>query len=191
ATKAIQEHMKISDPYWKIPRVYSISILHFDVAKGNDYIYHGKTSVRGMNTGDILELDDRQLREFEQDHVHEYHPEYYYILVNRFNDLAKNTLDEWIYTLKNSKVKPEFKAQGIQEAAEILDVMKLEPQDRGEYNAYLDSLHDDASFYVSSFKKGKEEEQIKIAKNLLNMGLSVDDIAKATGLSPSEIDSLN
>ncbi|MCP4489158.1 MAG: hypothetical protein GY820_17875, partial [Gammaproteobacteria bacterium] len=41
ATKAIQEHMKISDPYWKIPRVYSISILHFDVAKGNDYIYHG------------------------------------------------------------------------------------------------------------------------------------------------------
>ena len=35
-------------------------------------------------------------------------PEYYIIKVNQFNDIAKDTLDEWVYFLKNSEVKAEF-----------------------------------------------------------------------------------
>ena len=33
--------------------------------------------------------------------------------VNQFNDIAKDTLDEWVYFLKNSEVKDDFKAKGF------------------------------------------------------------------------------
>ena len=38
--------------------------------------------------------------------------------------------------------------------------------------------------------EGKKEEKIAIAKNLLNMGISIDDIVKATGLSVEELEEL-
>lgn len=39
-------------------------------------------------------------------------------------------------------------------------------------------------------EKGKSEEKIKIAKNLIALGLDKVDIAKATGLKVEEIDKL-
>ncbi|MCP4486114.1 MAG: transposase, partial [Gammaproteobacteria bacterium] len=38
---------------------------------------------------------------------------------------------------------------------------------------------------------GEKKAKLQTAKNLLNIGLSVDDIAKATGLSSSDIEHLN
>lgn len=38
--------------------------------------------------------------------------------------------------------------------------------------------------------KGKAEDKTKIAKNLLEMGLSVEQISKATGFSTEEIERL-
>jgi len=39
-------------------------------------------------------------------------------------------------------------------------------------------------------EQGTQNRNIEIAKNLLNMNLSVEDIAQATGLSPEEINAL-
>jgi hypothetical protein len=36
---------------------------------------------------------------------------YYIIKLNQFDDVAKNTLDEWIYFLKNEEVHEGFTAQ--------------------------------------------------------------------------------
>ncbi|MFZ4704089.1 MAG: hypothetical protein ACOYMG_28930 [Candidatus Methylumidiphilus sp.] len=41
------------------------------------------------------------------------YPEYYLIKINRFNDIAKDTPDEWIYLLKNEEIK-----QILQKASE-------------------------------------------------------------------------
>lgn len=38
--------------------------------------------------------------------------------------------------------------------------------------------------------KGKQEEKILNARNLKRLGISLDIIAKATGLSPKEINAL-
>lgn len=42
-SKAITEHIEIGKMYDKVKKVYSINILYFDLGKGNDYLYHGKT----------------------------------------------------------------------------------------------------------------------------------------------------
>jgi hypothetical protein len=39
------------------------------------------------------------------------YPEYYILKVNNFNDVAKDTPDEWNYFLKHSVIKDEFKAK--------------------------------------------------------------------------------
>jgi len=41
------------------------------------------------------------------------------------NDNVKYTFDKWVYFLKNSEVKGKFKAKGLKEAGEVLDIMRL------------------------------------------------------------------
>ena len=45
---------------------------------------------------------------FYKKEISDIFPEYYIIKVNQFNDIAKDTLNEWVYFLKNSEVKAEF-----------------------------------------------------------------------------------
>nr|VFK24735.1 MAG: PD-(D/E)XK nuclease family transposase [Candidatus Kentron sp. LPFa] len=45
AAKTIVEHLKLGEPYTNVKKVYSVSLLYFDVSRdGDDYIYHGKTN---------------------------------------------------------------------------------------------------------------------------------------------------
>ena len=45
-SKAITEHIQIGEKYDNVKKVYSINILYFDLGKGNDYLYRGKTHRR-------------------------------------------------------------------------------------------------------------------------------------------------
>lgn len=66
----------------------------------------------------MLELNESQKNLYGKGHIYELFPEYYLIRVNNFNDRAKNTLDEWIYFLKNEEVPDDFSARGLKEARE-------------------------------------------------------------------------
>ena len=39
--KAITEHISLGERYYEVKKIYSISILYFDIGKGDDYLYHG------------------------------------------------------------------------------------------------------------------------------------------------------
>ena len=54
--KSITEHIQLGDKYDKVKKVYSISILYFDLGKGADYLYHGQTTFTGVHTGDTLQI---------------------------------------------------------------------------------------------------------------------------------------
>ena len=64
---------------------------------------------------------------------------------------------------------------------------------RAELREYEDSLkayRDIKNSLDSAEEKGERKKDIDIAKNLLEMGMSFDNIIKATGLSQKEIDML-
>ena len=193
-SKAISENLKKRAKYSEIKKVISINIVYFDLGQGQDYIYRGRTDFKGLHQNDILGLSEKQKQTFVKQEVADIFPEYYLLKVNQFNDVAKDTLDEWVYFLKNSEVKDDFKAKGLKEANEVLDIMRLEKEDQYGYNRYLDSLHLKASEMFSlqseAEYKAKDERSIEIVKNGISKGYSNEIIADLTGLTIEKINEL-
>ena len=53
-SKNIIENIGIGNAYSNIHKVISVSILFFNLGRGDDYLYHGTTSFIGMNDGKPL-----------------------------------------------------------------------------------------------------------------------------------------
>ncbi len=157
SAKTITEYIKESDSYSEIVKVISINILYFDLGEGDDYIYKGTTSFIGLHNHSRLKLDGYQAKLYKTDKIEAIYPEYYLIKVNNFNDIAKDSLDQWIYFLKNEDVKDNFKAKGLVEAKAVLDYLKCSDEEKREYEYYKESLHYQASMYESTYVVGKME----------------------------------
>lgn len=187
ASKAISKNNKLGNKYSNVKKVISINIVYFDLGQGDDYIYKGRTDFRGLHQKDLLELSDKQKKTFLKDNISDIFPEYYLLKVNQFNDISKDTLDEWIYFLKNSEVKSEFKAKGLKEANEVLDIMRLTKDDQYGYNRYMDSLSLKESEIFTLETEAKFKTQIEFAKNGILKGYNNEVIADLTALSIDEI----
>ena len=80
--KSITEHIQLGDKYDKVKKVYSISILYFDLGKGADYLYHGQTTFKGVHTGDTLQITTKEKDVIEMKTPEQIFPEYFLIRVN-------------------------------------------------------------------------------------------------------------
>lgn len=157
-SKVIVEHLPKGAAYSEVSKVISVNILHFDLGKGDDYIYHGTTRFIGMHNQTELHLSEEQKQLYTKAQaIADLYPEYYLIELRNFNDIAKDSLDEWIYFLKNEEIKTDFKAKGLEEAQETLDVLKMPPSERQAYERYQEQLHYEASMYESTYVLGKWE----------------------------------
>jgi predicted transposase/invertase (TIGR01784 family) len=156
-SRNIADFMKAGDDYSGIKKVYSISILYFkEFHNENEYIYHGKTEFRGMHTDKILSLTDKQEKLFKVEAAGDLYPEYYLLDVTNFDNVAINTLDEWVYYLKNGKIKEEFTAKGMAEVKEYLDYENLSPEEKRRYQKSADTKRDWESSFDTAEKRGIE-----------------------------------
>jgi len=137
--RLISEHIDLKAFYKDLKKVYSISVVYFELGQGDDYFYEGKTTFTGKHTGNLLNLSDKQKELFNIAKVCDIFPEFYLIKVNNFDNVAKSTLDEWIYFLKNNKIEDNFKAKGIQKAKKVLQMHKLNGTEKADYDAYIKS----------------------------------------------------
>ncbi len=153
--KLITEFLEKGEPYGKVKKVYSVNVVYFSLGQGDDYIYQGKLDFRGLHLEDSLGLSIRQKKLFNIEEVYEIFPEYYVIKVNNFNDVAKDTLDEWIYFLKKSQIKEEFTAQGLAEAKENLLVDSLSEEERANYLRFMENRRYEISIIESSRSEGR------------------------------------
>ena len=203
-SKLITDNMDSGFDYDKVRKVISINIVYFDLGHGDDYVYKGFTDFRGIHTNDLLDLSALQKEKLSRlERVSEIFPEYYILKVNGFNDLAKDSLDEWIYFLKNSEIKSEFKARGLEKAAKELNVMKLSSDDREAYQSYIEGRRIlESSIRTSWFEgeikgreagieigfergieKGIERGKIEVAYKLIAKGMSLDEAADVAGVT--------
>ncbi|MDR1887553.1 MAG: Rpn family recombination-promoting nuclease/putative transposase [Prevotellaceae bacterium] len=156
-SKAICERMVQGADYAEVKKVYSINIVYFDLGQGKDYIYCGKTYFRGLHFDDELRLSEAQRSTFNKEVPGEILPEYYILKINQFNNVAKDTLDEWMYFLKNNEIKDEFKAKGLDKAKKILEYNKLTDEEKSEY----DSLKWERSHRISQYSSAKLEGRVE------------------------------
>lgn len=190
-SKAVTEYIKEGDPYSKIKKVISVNIIYFDLGQGEDYVYKGTTTFRGIHKQDILELSPSQKRLFGKEKIEQLYPEIYLIKVNQFDDLAKDSLDEWIYFFKNSEIKEEFEAKGLKEAEEKLKVVNMSEEEYKAYQRYLDDLMYQAS--IAETLKFEAEEKVRknrereIARMMMKNNEPIEKIKLYTGLSEEEV----
>lgn len=189
-SKVITEHIKEGEPYAKVKKVISVTIAYFDLGQGKDYVYQGTTVFKGIHKHDILTLADKQMELYKKNNIHEIFPEYWVIKVEKFDDRVKDKLDEWIYFFKNAEIKNNFSAKGLKSAVEKLDEMKLNESDAKDYKRYLKDLRDMASEQHTKMadaqeliNKGRTEKEIEAVLGLVEIGLSLEQIAVALKIS--------
>ena len=194
-SKAITEHIEIGNMYDKVKKVYSINILYFDLGKGSDYLYHGKTVFTGVHTNDLLEVNIKEAEELRMCVPQDIFPEYYIIRVNEFNSVATTPIEEWLDYLKNNRIKDDTSTPGLREARQKLLYMTMSDKERQAYDKHMDDIMvqndvlDTAKMEgrAEGRAEGEQSKAIDIAKNLKSMGLSIADIKNATGLSEDDI----
>ena len=122
-------------------------------------------------------------------------PEYYILKVSGFDLTVKDTLDEWIYTLKELEVKPEFKAQGIREALQKLALLNLSEEERSAYDRHINDVRIPRSTLETSFSDGMDkgkaeglaEGKDEVVLNMHRLGLATQQIAKFVKLSEEQV----
>ncbi len=155
--KAITEHISLGESYQEVKKIYSISILYFDIGKGKDYLYHGQNIFMGVHTGDRLEITARQKDVLVHKFPSEIFPEYYLIRVNEFNKVAATPLEEWIEYLKDGTIRKDTTAPGLAEAREKLVYYNMTPEERRAYDEHLNEVMIEHGMLDSAKLEGRME----------------------------------
>lgn len=202
--KAITEHISLGDDYGEVKKVYSISVLYFDLGEGDDYLYKGQTSFFGIHTNDELKITTRQRDAIVRKAPEEIFPTYYLIRVNNFDHVAVSPMEEWMRYLKKGEISADAKAPGLQEAREKLLYYQMDPAERHAYDEHLNAvmIQNDvlgnaraeglaegrAEGRAEGLAEGKTSQQMLTARTMLSDGMSIDLVAKYTGLTKSQIE---
>ena len=189
-SKAITEHIEIGNKYDKVKKVYSINILYFDLGQGSDYLYHGKTVFTGVHTGDRLKVNTREADEIKMTVPEDVFPEYYIIRVNKFNDVARTPIEEWLDYLKNNRSKDDTSTPGLKEARQRLLYMTMTDAERKAYDAHMDDIMVQNDVLDTAKMEGRAEGKIEMAKNLKSLGVDIRTIMQASGLTEEQIKQL-
>jgi len=153
-----------------------------------------------------LQLSTFQQQKFGVDAVYKLFPEYIILKVNDFNRWSKVPLEQWAYFLANTEIPEDANAPSLQEAREKLLFAKMSRDEQIAYRRYIDDrviladqivtargegrLEGHAEGHAQGLAEGERKGHFSVARNLEAMGLSDEDIVRATGLSPEEVEQL-
>lgn len=204
--KAITEHISLGERYYEVKKIYSISILYFDIGKGDDYLYHGQNNFVGVHTNDRLEVTTKEKDALVHKLPAEIFPEYFLVRVNEFNKVAVTPLEEWVEYLKTGCIRPDTEAPGLKEAREKLVYYNMSKAERQAYDEHLSAIMiqndvlDGAKLEgrlegrmegrAEGLAEGLAEGRMEVARNMKKLGVPIEIIMQSTGLSEKEIENL-
>ena len=193
--KAITEHISLGESYYKVKKIYSISVLYFDIGRGEDFLYHGQNHFIGVHTKDQLVINTKERNAIVSRLPSEIFPEYILIRVNEFDKVAVTPLEEWMNYLKDGTIRPDTMAPGLGEAREKLKYYSMTPEDRHAFDEHLNAVMiqndvlDSAKLegrmegLAEGEAKGKAEANLENAKKMKAMGIDLEMIRQITGIT--------
>lgn len=197
--KAITEHISLGESYYKVKKIYSISVLYFDIGRGEDFLYHGQNHFIGVHTKDQLVINTKERNAIVSRLPSEIFPEYILIRVNEFDKVAVTPLEEWMNYLKDGTIRPDTTAPGLGEAREKLKYYSMTPEDRHAYDEHLNAVMiqndvlDSAKLegrmeghmegHMEGLAEGKAEANLENAKKMKAMGIDLEMIRQITGIT--------
>jgi len=216
--KTITQHIDLGDKYNQVKKVYSVSIVYFDLGKGADYVYHGQNTFVGIHTNDELMVNQRDKDAIKMVMPTSIFPEYYIIRVNEFDKAATTPLDEWLDYLKSGRIKDDTTTPGLAQAKKRLQYLQMTPAERAAYDRHVNNImiQNDVleTKVLEGLQQGREEglqqgreeglqqgreegreegraeERLTTARKMKAKGISVAVIAEITGLAAEDIERL-
>ncbi len=211
--KAITEHINLGDTYEEVKKVYSISILYFDLGKGDDYIYKGQNHFVGLHTNDELKITTKERDTLVRKAPEDIFPTYYLIRVNNFDKVAVSPMEEWMRYLKEGVVSDQPKAPGLKEVREKLQYYSMNDKERHAYDEHINAVMIQNDVIGNAKREGVAEgieigrseglaegmamereanlkKQLVSAQSMLADGLPPEKVMLYTGLTKEQIATL-
>jgi predicted transposase/invertase (TIGR01784 family) len=217
-SRLIVDSISSNEDYSTIKKVFHINILYEPLSDMKSPLYHGKTVIKEMGKEHPIDLhlEDMGGRMFD---AHNVFPEYFIISVPLFNDVIKQELDEWLYIMKHSEVRSDFKSPYMAKVAKRLSILKMSAKELVVYNEYRNKSLKERDYVVSAeergiekgiakglarglekglkrglekgIEKGERQKATTIAKNLLSAGIDIEVVSSSTGLDIEELKKLS
>ena len=204
--KLYTEQLKTSEDYSKLCKTIGIHILNFTsitTSPKYHHAFHLIDELTGMRYFKDIELHTIELGKFTNNEEED---------LNSLISKIKDALDIWIafltrHELLDARNLPkQLDNAGLKKALSVLEVMNFSQAEREAYEDRLkwfrieantlkkmrdDSLKEGIEIgKTQGIEEGKIEGKIEVARNLKKAGLSLEMIAKATGMSSSELKDL-
>ena len=184
-SKLIHEHFMSGFQYTQLKKCIAINVLNspFKLSGKIHSIYQIRETEEQTLLDELLEIHFLDLTKLPKENL--------------------TSLEKWLMFIKtDSKEERAMLAQEnsmMTKASQVMDMFYLDEQERKRYEAAWEYESDRLSMISESERKGLErgksqgsrQAKLETAKNLLQFGLSVENIAKATGLSKAEVEALN
>ena len=185
----IQEQANRGSWDFELKPIYFIGILNFTVNHFNDdnYLHYGQ--ITDINTNKIM-----------------YNKlSFIYIELPKFRKTEEelsNHLEKWLWFFNElsqlNEIPEAFRNDIIEKAFSLSELAKMNPEKRKEYERNLKHHRDwintlDTAEHkgeLRGLKEGSKKEKFEIAKTSLNQNIDIAIIAKITGLTIKEINTL-
>jgi len=183
STFPIAEQGKVGDWDFELKAVYTVAIL--------DFVFDADRCDVEMYRYDVKLTDIETYKVFYDKLT------FVYLEMPKFEktlEELETRFDKWLYVLKNLErlhdIPEKLKDRIFRKLFAAAEIAKFTPE---EVRAYEDSLkvyRDLKNSIDTAREEGREEGIAQVAKNLLRMGQSIEDVSKATGLSLEALDKL-
>ncbi len=180
ATFPIRDQAKTGDWDFELQAVYTVGILNFtfnDDENDSNY-FHSEVK--------LLDIKKKTVFYDKLTFIYLEMPKF-----NKAEDELETHFDKWMYVLKNL---PKFQERPSKLQERVFDrlfqVAEIANFSKKEKDAYEDSLkayRDMNNVLNTREEKGRMEGVIRVAKNLLKMGLDPEQICQATGLTKEQV----
>ena len=166
-------------------------MLYFPIGKGAGAIYHGKTIIHEIETGERLNVHLKNQETNEVFDATDILPEYFFISIPGFNDRLEEEIDDWLYVMKHDKVPDTFHSPYMSQIAENLSILKMSKEERADYTYYMKKLYNDRdelqAAEIRGLEKGKAEGKAEVALEMLKDNEPDEKIIKYAKISLEEL----
>ncbi|MDR2146372.1 MAG: Rpn family recombination-promoting nuclease/putative transposase [Tannerella sp.] len=109
-------------------------------------------------------------------------------------DELETRFEKWLYVIKNlsrlDNIPDKLREKIFEKMFKAAEIAKLTPDEYTVYIASLNSYRDYKNTVDTARREGKVEGKLEVAKKLLGMGMSIEDVSDATELSREQIKQL-
>ncbi|MGF9912509.1 Rpn family recombination-promoting nuclease/putative transposase [Paenibacillus ehimensis] len=183
-SKMYSSQLEEGQKYKDLKKTITINILNFNFIPNDRYynLFHLREHHTGLRLTDDIEIHFMELPKLQTQRAS-----------------LSDKLVKWLLFLKGVEKQELWEVIAmneptLQKAMDTLEFLSQNEEARRLYEMRQKALHDEASMIDGAKeegkRQGKREKEIEVAKNLLEMGMDVAKIAKATGLPENEVKKL-